>query len=429
MTSAKTPRVLLRHPAVVIFVVALAFRTAIALWLPERVVWPDGNRYEQVALNIIEGKGFGTIEENRLSVPTQPILMAAVYLVFGQSYLGLRLFFAVLGAASCVLGYLLTKTLFGRNAAVLAGLMLALYPHLAYLSALFEYPQTFFIFIMGLFFVFFLRFRERNRVSALGLAGFTLGIGILSVPTALIFTVLIVLLLLSRSFAESSKRILVLLVAMGIPVGAWALRNYLAYDQFVLVNAASGINFWIANNETYYRHGKKAVVPPCAAGFKDTTFCREFVALQHNLGKGDLTDVQKVVAAERASWQHGLRFIQESPVEFIVLVLKKFLMFWSPIPDAVHSRAEHGGTARIFVSILSYIPVMILAVWGAVLSLGRWRQLMPIYVYFVALTVPYCVFLPAMRYRLPLDFFLIVFAAAALARRWERKDWAPVVAV
>jgi hypothetical protein len=44
------------------------------------------------------------------------------------------------------------------------------------------------------------------------------------------------------------------------------------------------------------------------------------------------------------------------------------------------------------------------------------RRIYPIAAYFIALTAPYCVFLPSTRYRLPLDFFLILFAAFAFAQ-------------
>src|SRR5467141_3066838 len=229
------PALLVSAPALV-FLGAFMLRAAVAVWMP------DGERYEKVAINLLEGKGFGSLEDNRLSVPTQPLLIAAVYSVFGQNYLALRIFFAVVGAATCVLGCVLTKRLFGANAAIIAGVLLAVYPYFIYLSALFEYPQTFFIFVMALFFLLLFRFTESNRKSTLFLSGLALGVGVLSVPTVLIFAPFVFLHLLSRPFAEMRTRALILLVAVAIPVGSWSIRNYFAYDKFILVNAAAGEN-------------------------------------------------------------------------------------------------------------------------------------------------------------------------------------------
>jgi 4-amino-4-deoxy-L-arabinose transferase-like glycosyltransferase len=136
-----------------IFLLAAALRVVVAFWLPREIVWVDGERYVAVAQHLLEQHGFGGIVDNRLSVPTQPVLIAAVELVFGQSYLALRLFFAILGAATCVLGYLLAERLFDPVVAFIAGSLMAIYPYYVYLFALFEYPQP-------------LHFRHGRRIPA-----------------------------------------------------------------------------------------------------------------------------------------------------------------------------------------------------------------------------------------------------------------------
>ena len=423
----QTPIAFLFSAPVLIFFLALILRISMAVWLPERVIWPDGHRYENVAVKLLKGEGFGDIKDNRRSVPTQPILIAAVYSVFGKSYLALRITFAILGAATCVMGYALAKQLFGVTPAVIAGLLLAVYPHFIYLSALFEYPQTFFISVMALYFVLFFRFIERDEKPVLFAAGLSLGVAILSVPTVLIYVPFACFHLLSDSLIESFKRALIILLAIAIPVGAWSLRNYAAYDQFILVNAAGGTNFWAANNETYYRFGKKGVIPPCGTGYEDTKYCRELRAMWKQQEGQNRTPMQQILEAEAASWSKGLDFIRSSPERFAELTVRKFFAFWSPIPDAVHADAEHGARARDLISVASYIPILLLALWGVYLSIGAWRRLMPIYTYFLSATAPYCLFLPTMRYRLPLDFFLILLAAVALAYWREHKGRAVVV--
>jgi 4-amino-4-deoxy-L-arabinose transferase-like glycosyltransferase len=421
--SLRSPGNALGVPLLV-FLVALSVRMAVALWLPAEIVWPDGFRYERVAMNLLEGSGFGSLNDNRLSVPTQPMLIAAVVLVFGKSYLALRMFFAVIGAATVAVGFALAKRLFGMTPAVIAGCLLVMYPYLVYLSPLFEYPQTFFIFVMALFFLTFDEARETAGTRPLVSSGLLLGVAILTVPTVLIYVGVALLCLISTSVAVTIKRILFFLAAVVITIAPWSLHNYMAYDRFILVNAAGGISFWLANNEAYYRYGKAAVVLPCAPENENTGYCEQLSQLERDLRDRGITGNAAILEGEALAWRKGIEFVSASPTRFANSVLGKFGSYWSPIPNAVHKGSEYGGSWRDVVSILSYVPVLILGLWGVVLSFKNWRRLMPIYLYFVAFSAPYYVFLPTTRYRLPLDFLLVLFAGLPLARWWKR--WQPL---
>ena len=289
-------------PALV-FLIALALRVAMALWLPANVIWPDGHRYEHVALNLLYHHSFGSLADNRASFPTQSIAIAAVYAVFGKSYLALRLVFAFVGAGTVVVAYALTLRLFGEAAALISGMLLALYPYFIYLSALFEYPQTLFVFLMGLFFLWFFKFMETGSTRALFPAGLLLGVAILGVPTVLVFVPFVLLHLGSNTIAQTAKRVATVLLALGIPLGLWTVHNYEEYGRFMLVNAAGGINFWSANNETYYRYGKHAVVPPCAPKYRESDYCLQLRAVQKELGERGLTPDERIFEEESIAWR------------------------------------------------------------------------------------------------------------------------------
>jgi 4-amino-4-deoxy-L-arabinose transferase-like glycosyltransferase len=400
----------------VIFLIALAARAAMALYLPARVLWSDGSRYMRVADNLLQQGTFGSLRDNQYSVPVQPVLLAAVRLLIGTDFLALRLFFALLGAATCVAGYLLTKRLFGPLAALLAGACLAVYPPYVYLSALFEYPQPFFILAMSLSFLALFEHLLTGKLPALAACGLLLGVAILAVPTVQLFVpLLLVCVIVSRRRLQWSA-LLVLCVATALPVGSWAVRNYQQYGDPILVNRAGGFSFWTANNETYYRFGKQAVVPLCAGVNDETLFCKEFLQIRSELRKEDLTVTQKVAREDQACWEKGIRFLRASAPRALVLTGRKFLQFWTPVPDAVTNRESSGSAAARWISALSYLPVLLLGLTGMLLSWRSWRILLPIYAYFATFTAVYSVFLPTTRYRLPLDFFLVIFSAYALAR-------------
>ncbi len=412
-----------------IFIVALSLRSALALMLPREILWPDGYRYLRIAENLLEEHSFGTVWQNQASVPTQPLLIAAVQLVFGHSLLALRLFFATLGAATCVVGFLLARELFGVASALVAGALLAIYPYYIYLSTLFEYPQALFIFTMSLAFWLLYRFLRTDRLSTLFLAGLFLGIGVLSVPTVLAFVPVLAACLALARIPRRVLSVAVLLVATALPVGAWTVRNYAAYREFILVDQAGGNNFWQANNETYFRYGKSAVEPPCAAGNADRLYCKELTSLERALHSKGLSVAQIIKAEEATSWKAGWRFLSASPARAVRFTARKLIEFWSPVPDAVTSATGRIEAARDWASILSYIPVLLLALVGVVLLRREARRLLPVYGYLLTLTAVYAVFLPTTRYRLPLDFFLVVFAAytvsrgaEAVARRQRRRS-------
>ncbi|MET0988016.1 MAG: glycosyltransferase family 39 protein [Steroidobacteraceae bacterium] len=404
----------------IIFAAALVVRLALAFWLPQEVIWPDGKRYEKVALSLIHGEGFGDLVQNRLSVPTQPLLIAGVYSVFGEkNYLALRVVSAVIGAVSVLLGFLLTRSLFGTVAAICAGVMLAGYPYLVYLSALFEYPQPLFILLMAGFFLLHQRFLISRSLLTLFCACLCLGIGVLTVPTALLFVPILGLLLLTRRPLESALRIGVLAAALLLTVGSWATRNYVAYGQMVLINAASGWNFWVANNETYARYGKEGVVPPCAPGYERTDYCRDYRTLNASVRAKGLEGVERVREEERLAWEYGLDYLHDHPQEFAVLAVQKFLRLWSPVPDAVTKGRAQGGSARDAIGAATYIPLLLFGLAGMVLAAKEhWRKLLPMYAFILIFVAPFAIFLPTTRYRLPIDFLFAVFASYALLRAW-----------
>jgi hypothetical protein len=68
----------------------------------------------------------------------------------------------------------------------------------------------------------------------------------------------------------------------------------------ILVNQAARLNFWVANNETYYRLGKAAVEPACGPGYEHTTFCKDWNVVGVDVGGGKHAPRKLVKAHEAA---------------------------------------------------------------------------------------------------------------------------------
>ncbi len=399
-----------------IFALALTLRVGFALTLPDRMIWEDGYRYEKVALNLLTTGGFGSLEDNAASVPLPPLLMAAIYALTGRHLWPLRLVWAVLGALTCVLAYLLGYKLVNHRVGALAGLVLAGYPYYVYLNTMCEYPQTIFIFLMALCFLGLVVFEESRRWRPLFGGSLCLGLATLAVPTVLVFLPFVLWWLLFT--AKPRERIgipcLVVLIGALSPLAIWAGRNYRAYDRFVLINCAGGLNFWKGNNQTYATYGKRGT--ELAAGETPDPRYTFLIELdQVNREVAALGPIDSWIERERIGWRRGMAFIRQDVGRFIRLTGQKFLHLWSPYPDAVsHNGQKTPG--RVLLAVITYGPLLVLGIIGLLLSLSHHRRFALIYAYLGSLAGTYALFLPTTRYRLPLDFFLALFAAYAVTQ-------------
>ncbi|MFO1418506.1 MAG: glycosyltransferase family 39 protein [Methylotetracoccus sp.] len=236
-----------------LFVLAFALRCAFALWLPAAIVWPDGERYVLIAENLLAGAGFGSLEMNKIAVPTQPLLIAALLGISGHSYVAARVGFALIGALSCVLTYRLATAVFDRRVGSLAALLLAIYPLHAYSSALFEIPQGIFILLMSAALLALNTFASKRETGMLLAAGIACGGAALSVPTVLPYLAALPawFILVDARVGFWLRNTAVFLCGVVLVLAPWVGRNYAAYDRFVLINAAGGENFWKANSSAW----------------------------------------------------------------------------------------------------------------------------------------------------------------------------------
>jgi hypothetical protein len=72
------------------------------------------------------------------------------------------------------------------------------------------------------------------------------------------------------------------------------------------------------------------------------------------------------------------------------------------------------------VAGLTFVPVLLLALWGAAVSLSRWRPLLLLAMIVLYFTGLHMVFMAVTRYRLPLEPYVIVLAAWGALDIWGR---------
>lgn len=182
---------------------------------------------------------------------------------------------------------------------------------------------------------------------------------------------------------------LAVLAALILP---WTLRNYHAFGRFVLLNTNAGYAFFWANHPVY--------------GAEFTGILPAHTSYQ-SLVPQELRHLDEA-ALDSALMARGLAFVVDDPGRYALLSLsrvKTYFMFW-PSSDSL--------ALSNVVRVLSFGVALPFMLWGLALGLGRWRSWSLLYLFVLIYTGIHLLSWALVRYRLPVDAVLLVFAAAAL---------------
>ena len=201
---------------------------------------------------------------------------------------------------------------------------------------------------------------------------------------------------------------LIVLAGIAAPMGAWSAHNYLAYDRVILVNSAGPENFWKGNNPFIAKYGDADLIHRQEDGHD------QMLADWSAMPVVEKTKGLPLDEAGPLYLDAAFDFIRENPGAFLELTASKFINLWRLYPKTVHKNV-HTNRLTSIVGALSYGPMLLLGLWGAVLAAKRWRECALVYGYVLSLTAVYSVIHSSVRYRLPLDFFVAAFAGLAVS--------------
>jgi len=232
--------------------------------------------------------------------------------------------------------------------------------------------------------------------------GIALALTILLRQVFLLFIPFLFLWLLWRSYGQSLKTVWQMMLALGIAtfililaIAPWTYRNYRAFDQFVLLNTNAGFAFFWGNHPI---HGYNfiSILPGDGPSY------RELIPAElRGLNEAEL---------DRALLAQGLAFIREDPGRYLILSLTRFRDYFKFWPSADSELISN--IARVFSFGLLW-PFML---YGSFLGLRRvlLPQTLLLYLFVVVYTGIHVLTWTLIRYRLPVDAVLLVFAGAAL---------------
>ena len=445
----------MRRPWLFVILVAVIARLAVLLLFPDIFAFSEPGAeihgsvaYDEYALNLLATGVYGREAGVADSVlpPLYSVVLAAVYGLFGRSYIAVALLHIALDALSIALLHDIGRRLFrgnrGRWIGALAGLAFALYPYLIFQNLTLN-DTALWIALLHSFVWLMLLLRERDELDrgalALGLAGgAVLGISALAratlPPLALLAVVWFLFELRPR---ETLLRLLPVAIASVIVLLPWLIRGAQIHGGFVAVSLNSGENFYQGNNA-----GTVAIF---RAGYD----------AQWSARPPDLPRTPDAYQNNHWLMDAGWRYLRENPGAIPDLLLTKLLVYWNPqitptknlrlgerlhVSDAgelliLTGDGEHAGVSAanaayaedgIFnqvgrpLHLLYFGGMWLLALGGLWLSRRQWRMTSLLVFVMMSQTAVYLAFHPSTRYRSPTDPLLFLFSAVAVVWIWER---------
>jgi len=440
-----------RRWLIVIVLIAISLRVAAAFYLGDHVGPMPGTydqvSYDRLAQRLLDGYGF-TFDKlwwpyTHAGEPTAhwsylyTLYLVAVYGLVGYHPLIARLLQAVLvGSLMPFLVYRLGCRHFGRQVGLVSAGVMACYAYFIYYAAAL---MTEGFYIIGVLWVLDLAGQlgqagesysaARQRSLLLGLA---LGMTVLLRQVFLLFIPVLFLWLLWRSYRHQSSLknvemmpqknqmvggsfssiqglvthlrnkpvvrmmgiMLVATVVLLIAISPWTVRNYLAFNRFVLLNTNAGFAFYWSNHPI---HGQNF-----PADLPDWSSYVQLIPPELlSLNEAEL---------DQALLKRGLGFIQDDPQRYLMLSISRiddYFMFWPTSESGLVSNVS-----RVFSFGLLW-PLMA----HGLISQGRRSfssELFILYLFIIIYTAIHLLSWTLIRYRLPIDAVLIIFASTTL---------------
>lgn len=227
------------------------------LYTPDQDGTRMARRYDDTALSILGGEGilFPKVwDKTRTGLASRPpgygLFLASVYQIFGRSFPIVAVVQDVLTSLAAVLILAVTRRLFGVAAGLLAGLLVAISPHIAATSNLILADAIASIPLLLGFVVALPVVREKGNPEApvprIVLTGALLGLGVWIRPNVVLlgpFTALFLFFLLGRNRRALLLSSLVALTSL-LVVSPITLRNWLVFGELVPVSINGGITLW-----------------------------------------------------------------------------------------------------------------------------------------------------------------------------------------
>jgi 4-amino-4-deoxy-L-arabinose transferase-like glycosyltransferase len=391
----------------------------------------DQISYHNLALRVLDGHGF-TFDQpwwpgTPAGEPTAhwsylyTLYLVGVYALFDASPVVARVIQAfMVGILHPLLVFLIARRVFNPTVGLIAAGLTAVYIYFIYYSGALMTESTYITVVLAILYLAMI-LSDKLRVNALlderfplsmkqaaifktvSIAvtlGVCLGLAVLLRQVILIFVPILFLWMWWSGRRHHTWAILLsglVLVAMILPV---SLFNYFRFDRFVLVNTNAGFAFYWANHPVYGNYFEPIL--PSGEYFR--------------LLPDELQHLNEAAKDQALLWR-GLDFILQDPIRYLNLSLSRipaFFMFWPSPESTLISNVSRVASFGLMLPLMVYGLIATLfnhKVWID----GRLKSpAMLLYFFFFFYTLIHLLSWALIRYRLPVDAVMLVFAGWAV---------------
>jgi len=424
---------------IAIMVLATVLRVSSAIYQGNNVIDLPGVydqiSYDGLARRVINGYGFSFAEGHwpatRAGEPTAhwsylyTLYLAVVYKIFGTYPLIARIIQALIaGILQTWLIYRIGKRIFGTSVGLIAAFINAIYIYFFYYAGALI-TETFYITCILWIFDASFRIIDTKRILTRPnwkvnyFQWLELGIAIsLTVLLRQLFFLFLPFLFIwiwwnephhledtrwkQRLHWPALRGLTISTGVLALMILPFTIRNFQAFDTFVLLNTNAGFAFFWGNHPI---HGT-SFMPLLPGGAQQ----------YYDLIPKDLLPLNEA-KLDKALLSLGIQFVLDDPVRFILLSisrLEEYFKFWPTSDSGLVSNISRVGSFGISLPFILYgLWLEATRFWKSQTSAQRWSVIL-LLCFALVYTSIHLISWTLIRYRLPIDAVLLIFAALSI---------------
>jgi len=409
-----------RKILIAIITISVSVRVIAAVYLGNRVeILPgihDQISYHTLSLRLIGGHGltFGEYwwPATQADAPTAHWsylylgYLSAIYKIVGVNPLVARLIQAILvGILQPYLAFLIGRRVFNQTVGLASAALTAIYGYFIYYAASLMTESFYIVAIMvSLYFAILLTDLGAASESKPGVGqiikwgialGIVLGIAILLRQLFLLFIPFLFIWVLWKGGKYQFGTLVVSGVVILIIILPFTIFNYIRFNRFVLLNTNAGFAFFWGNHPIYGDHFEP-ILPDNMGSYQD-------------LIPENIRDLDEA-ALDQELLIRGVQFVLDDPIRYLRLSVSRippYFIFWPSSESSLVSNIARVGSFGILLPFILY---------GLVISFIRRTKplskqpLSLLYLYIAVYTAIHVLSWTLIRYRLPVDAILVIFA-------------------
>jgi len=416
-----------------VLVLSVLVRVSAAFFLGDTVENLPGTNdqisYHTLALRVLNGHGF-TFGEPwwPLTAPNQPTAhwsylytyyLVGVYALFGPNPLIARVIQALLvGLLQPYLAFLIGKRIFNKFVGFVAAAMTALYAYFIYYAASLMTEPFYITAILACLYLAIVWGDAGSQEVRVPNLRYGVLMGALLAVTILLrqlFMLVVPLIFLwvwwarrGHSGGSPIPGLLVSGILIVLTILPFSIFNFERFERFVLLNTNSGYAFYWANHPI---HGSRFIpILPEEMGTYQSLVPNEIRRLDE-------------AALDQELLKRGLQFVLDDPARYILLSLSRFpayFIFWPSSESGWMSNISR--VASFGLSLPFMIYGLFLSLTKKPRSLYRWMSspLSLLHTFVILYTMIHILSWALVRYRLPVDSILLVFAGLGVVELIQR---------